>query len=558
MGDQAPRRSGQPGSIEPVLKIWSTIDLIDRIRRIELIARTPRPRVARCKERHSAVEGSAAPIDGTDATAGPPAGNTVVNNDESRLPGRIYRLTRRLDNASLRFLDAAVILVSWSLAFLAGFEGSMPSDLPGGPVLYLALPLTAQLVANQLAGLYGPIWKYASVEEAARVVIAVACGAVASTIGLAVLDQFSDATLPVFTTPPVAALFVLLGCGGIRFQARLFALERQRVGKTDTRLRTLIVGSGSSGAALARELMSGDHADSRVIGFIDDNPELRGRSVRSVRVLGTTDDLEQVCERHSIDRVLVALPNARREETQAIVARALTTDAQVKVLPRASELIGGPLLHSLRDLDLTDLLGREHAPVDTDEIADYLEGATVLVTGAGGSIGSEIARQVARYRPGRLLLLDRDESLLHETVTDDLAGAGAEPVLADIRDRPRVCARSSSGTARRRLPRRRAQARPDPRAHPVEAAHTNLLGHLVAGTDRRRVRLWPLRAHLHRQGREPVLGDGGDQARGRARRASRSAANTSSRTRRCASATFSAVVAASSRRSCARSSTAGR
>ena len=170
--------------------------------------------------------------------------------------------------------------------------------------------------------------------------------------------------------------------------------------------------------------------------------------MRSVRVLGTTDDLEQVCERHSIDRVLVALPNARREETQAIVARALTTDAQVKVLPRASELIGGPLLRSLRDLDLADLLGREHAPVDTEEIADYLEGATVLVTGAGGSIGSEIARQVARYRPGRLLLLDRDESLLHETVTDDLAGAGAEPVLVDIRDRPRVRARSSSGTAR--------------------------------------------------------------------------------------------------------------
>jgi FlaA1/EpsC-like NDP-sugar epimerase len=198
----------------------------------------------------------------------------------------------------------------------------------------------------------------------------------------------------------------------------------------------LIVGSGNAGAALARELMSGVHGDTLVVGFVDDDADLRGRSVRGVRVLGTTDELERICKQHEIDRVLIALPNARREETRAIVARALKTDAQVKVLPRATDLIGGPLLRSLRDLDLADLLGREHAPVDVEEIAGYLEGATVLVTGAGGSIGSEIARQVARFKPGRLLLLDRDESLLHEIVNDDLADA--EAVLADIRDRPRL------------------------------------------------------------------------------------------------------------------------
>ncbi|MGH8977246.1 MAG: aminotransferase class I/II-fold pyridoxal phosphate-dependent enzyme [Acidimicrobiia bacterium] len=395
-------------------------------------------------------------------------------SDDSRLPRTIYRVTSRLDNATLRVLDAGVILVAWLLAYLAGFEGSVPHDMVGGPLLFFVLPLVTQLVANQVAGLYGPIWRYASVEEAARVVFAVAAGAIASTFELVLIDKLSDSTLPVFTSPPVAALLILLGCGGIRFQARLFALERQRAVKSDDRLRTLIVGSGNAGAALARELTSGTHSDSRVVGFVDDDADLRGRSVRGVRVLGTTDDLERICQHHSIDRVLIALPNARREEIRAIVARALKTDAQVKVLPRATDLIGGPLLRSLRDLDLADLLGREHAPVDVGEIAGYLEGATVLVTGAGGSIGSEIARQVARFKPGRLLLLDRDESLLHETASDDLADA--EPVLADIRDRPRL--RSIFERYRPHVVFHAAAHKHVPilERHPVEAAHTNLLG----------------------------------------------------------------------------------
>jgi FlaA1/EpsC-like NDP-sugar epimerase len=106
--------------------------------------------------------------------------------------------------------------------------------------LFLGLPLVTQLIANQLAGLYGPIWRYASVEEAARVVFAVGGGAIACTIELIILDRFSDSPLPVFTTPPVAALLVLLGCGGIRFQARLFASSANAT-KSDDRLRTLIV-----------------------------------------------------------------------------------------------------------------------------------------------------------------------------------------------------------------------------------------------------------------------------------------------------------------------------
>ena len=286
------------------------------------------------------------------------------------------------------------------------------------------------------------------------------------------IGDVQNRTLPLLTAPPVAALLILLGCGGIRFQARLFALERQRDGKS-TRLRTLIVGATDAGVALALELEGRTFGDSVVVGFVDDDSQLVGRSVRALRVLGTTHDLEDVCRREHIDRVVIALPDASRERRSEIEARALKTDAQVKVLSGPSDSSGEPLLNNLRDLDLTDLLGREHAPADPSDISDYLEGAIVLVTGAGGSIGSEIARQIAQYRPARLLLLDRDDSLLFEVVS---SLDKAEPILADIRDESRlreVFERHEPDVVFHAAAHKHV---PILESHPAEAVQTNVLG----------------------------------------------------------------------------------
>ena len=204
----------------------------------------------------------------------------------------------RLDNASLRFLDAGVILVAWLLAYLAGFEGSVPQRPAGRsrPVPRAAARHPARRE---------PARRALRTDLALRVGRG---GGACRVRGRRRRDRVDDrarrprpvlatATLPVFTTPPVAALLVLLGCGGIRFQARLFALERQRVAQdrrpaphADRRFRELRRG------ARARAHERRRTATRRVVGFIDDDPELRGRSVRGVRVLGTTDDLEQVCE----------------------------------------------------------------------------------------------------------------------------------------------------------------------------------------------------------------------------------------------------------------------
>lgn len=356
------------------------------------------------------------------------------------LPSVVYRVARGTDNLSLRFLDLGMVAASWALASMAAFEAASDKDITLTLAWIMPLAVVAQLVGHRIAGLYGPVWRYASVDEAARVVAGVLGGSILATSTIVVACSLTGTPFPYITAPPLAAFLSLLGCGGVRFQSRLFALERQQA-RDATGLRTVIVGAGAAGAALAYELT---HTESgrtmNVVGFVDDDPDMAGRSVRGLTVLGTTDDLESVCLGNRIERVLIAEDEDSRHRVKSVVEQALRTHAQVKVLPLSTGRVDGPLVRNLRDLDVTDLLGREHAPVDSDDIDHYLRDATVLITGAGGSIGSEIARQVAQHRPRLLLLLDRDESLLHDVATGPLADAEGpiETVLADICDQVRV------------------------------------------------------------------------------------------------------------------------
>ena len=356
---------------------------------------------------------------------------------DHELPTTVYRWARRRENLSLVLIDVGIVTAAWLLALAAGFEADVPSDVVERALLVVGPPIVVQIGVHWAAGLYGPVWRYASIEEAVRVMAAVAAGMFAAFGWLWLLNDATTLTLPVLTAPPVAALLILVGCGGVRFQSRLFALERQRT-RAAKSVRALIVGAGSPGAALAYEISHTDSGrDVQVVGFVDDDARLHGRSLRDIPVLGGTGDLEGLCRRHRIDRILIALPDAGREQTKPIVDRALRTEAQVKVLHPAADT-GSGMLRNVRDIDLSDLLGRRPAPVDSEGIGEYLSGATVLVTGAGGSIGSEISHQVARYQPGRLLLLDRDETLLHDVAIGPLGGA--EIILLDLCDRDRVVA----------------------------------------------------------------------------------------------------------------------
>ena len=358
---------------------------------------------------------------------------------EQRLPSAVYRAARQTEGLPLALLDYGAAVGAWSLAIMASLIAGNDQNASAHLIWMIALAGLVQLVGHRLAGMYGPMWQYASVVEATRVVVGVLGGALLATISLALTAMSVGADVPLLTAPPLASLLVLIGCGGIRFQARLFAVERIAT-LDDAGLRTVIVGVGPSGAALAHELTTTEAGRNvTVIGFVDVDDGLAGRSIRGLPILGTIDQLEEICVGYRIDRVLITT-STEQPEVRSILSRALASDAQVKVLPPNGDRVHGPLVRSLRDLDVTDLLGRDVAPVDSDEIGEYLAGSTILVTGAGGSIGSEIARQVSSYRPGRLVVLDRDETLLHDLVTGDLIDVDCpiEAVLADVCDEVRM------------------------------------------------------------------------------------------------------------------------
>ena len=400
------------------------------------------------------------------------AATSRVEGSDRSVPGTVYRLVRRRENLSLVLIDIGIIVAAWLLALVAGFEAKIPEEVADQVLLVVGPPIVVQIGVHRAAGLYGPVWRYASIEEAVRVMTTVAIGAAVGFVWLGAAGRITDLSLPVLTAPPVAALLILIGTGGVRFQSRLFALERQQSPAAKP-VRALIVGAGSPGAALAYELMHTDSpSDVHVVGFVDDDPRLHGRSVRGIRVRGGTDDLEELCRRHAINRILIALPHADRAHTKPIVDRALRTEAQVKVLRPAADPASG-MLQNVRDLDLADLLSRQPAPVDSEGIGDYLRGATVLVTGAGGSIGSEISRQVARFRPDRLLLLDREETLLHDVATGPLDGA--ETVLLDLCDRERVTALLDAARPEVIFHAAAHKHVPLLERHPSQAAATNVL-----------------------------------------------------------------------------------
>jgi FlaA1/EpsC-like NDP-sugar epimerase/dTDP-4-amino-4,6-dideoxygalactose transaminase len=406
------------------------------------------------------------------AVSGSSLASESAKSRGSRLAQGVYRVVRGQGAVTLALLEGGIVACAWLVSLLAGFEGRIPSDVRGWAVLFVVVPATTQVLAHHLLGLYESPPRFSSVDEAVQLMRATAFATLVSGLALWAVAVVADLQMPLLSAPPVAALLILLGCGGIRFQERLFALERTQVQREGERLRTLVVGADASGNSLTAELLRGVGGDVVVVGIVDDDKRLVRRSLGGVPVLGTTEDLERICREQQIDRVLIALPNAPRDYVRAVVRRALKTDAQVKVLPDPRDLVDRPQLTSLRDLDLADLLGREHAPVDTSEISDYLRNAVVLVTGAGGSIGSEIARQVSAYEPARLVLVDRDETLLHDAAQ---SLTGAVSILADVRDDARL--RMIFERYRPDVVFHAAAYKHVPilEHHPVEAVQTNIL-----------------------------------------------------------------------------------
>ena len=336
-----------------------------------------------------------------------------------------------------RTLKALWDCFSWFAAVVAVTGVRYSFDLGamswGALLSYLVAACLLQLVVGLALKLYLGRYRTASFDEAPALALsAMIVGAVLTVYFL----MLSDAALPramALLAPPIA----LLGMAAGRLAWRLwYRQHRQNAAATE---RVLIYGAGDAGHQLLRLIHTHDDSPFRVVGLVDDSPAKRYLKLAGVPVLGQGNQLSALIEQHDVDTVILAISRASPELISAAQDEVAHTDARFLVLPPVSELINGTVsLSDVREVDISDILGRHQVETNLDEIAGYLTGHCVLVTGAGGSIGSELARQVHRLGPSKLVLLDRDESALHG-VQLSIYGQGLldseDIVLANIRDR---------------------------------------------------------------------------------------------------------------------------
>lgn len=348
-------------------------------------------------------------------------------------------LRRRVDG---RFANAAakygVDLAVWTLAAPLAFLLRLDGDLAGyGAVLvaYTAIGAGLKAAAIGTFTLHLRPWRWVGVTDLYR--IAVAVGVVA--VGMGVYTVLA----PVALAPPRSIAFVeagvaLLGLGAVRMSRRLRHERARTPNDGDTR-RALVVGAGEAGVLLARELLRQPEAGIVPVGFLDDDPRKLRRPHVGIPVVGTLDDIEAAIEEVDADEVLLAMPSASGATIRRVVEAARRADVKSRAVPRLTDLATGRVhINDMRDVDLEDLLGRDPVRLDTAPIHRYINGRCVLVTGAGGSIGSEIVRQIAAFDPARVLLLGRGENSIYQIdrqLARDWPGLERRPVICDVRDR---------------------------------------------------------------------------------------------------------------------------
>ena len=348
---------------------------------------------------------------------------------------------RRLPNIWILGADALAIALAVVLAFLLRFDGSIPSFyLQGGLQGVLALILLTTLVSFWLLRLYSFSWGHVGITD----ILSLGKAVMASAVVVGVLFLMFPGIVPFSGLPRsvflMSYVLIFFFTSGIRLGKRIWGAYVQNFGNYNGE-RMLIVGAGDAGAELLRSVLaSGEYVP---VGFVDDDAAKRGTSIHGVRVLGAIEEIPSLAAEHKVTHIVIALPSAGSESIKrAVEAGRKAGILKMKIVPPLAELIHGEVsLQQLREVEVKDLLGREPLFLDSDVIERFLTGKKVLITGAAGSIGSELARQALKFVPSSLVLVDQDESGLF-MMGDELRRRGAATELvvmvADIRNGERM------------------------------------------------------------------------------------------------------------------------
>jgi FlaA1/EpsC-like NDP-sugar epimerase len=347
------------------------------------------------------------------------------------------QVIRKIDNRSLAILhDLIMIPIAWLGAYWLRFNmEAIPQPYLTGALQGLVVVTVFQAIAFRFFGLYRGIWRFASLPDLIRIIKAILVGAAFSAIVLFLATRMEGIPRSVF---PLYGLLLVAALGGSRLLVR-WSKDRRISGGSSKRV--LVVGAGRAGEMLVRDLLRSRDEFYEVVGFVDDSRK-QGREIHGVRVLGACEEITDFVERLHVDFIVLAIPSASSEQMRRLVGLCNRAGVPFRTVPPIEQLMSGELtLNQLREVSIADLLGREPVSLDWTAIKRGLRSKTVLVTGAGGSIGSELCRQIANLDPAEIVLVDHSEfnlySIEHE-LRRHFRGLQITPSLTSVTDRPAI------------------------------------------------------------------------------------------------------------------------
>lgn len=340
--------------------------------------------------------------------------------------------------------DAILLVAAYVLSYILRFEFSL-STIDLAILKKSVIPIVAcKLVFFYWFKLYRGMWRYTSISDLINIIKATLASSATIIIGVLIFFRFQGFPRSVFV---IDAVLTLIFISGLRLIVRLglfsnYSSNRFNKNSEKRGRRLLIIGAGDAGEKMLREIRDNARLKYKIVGFLDDDSNKAGLLIHGVPVLGSIAEAREIVDRENIEEVLIAISLATGKQMKRIVEICKQAKVKYKTIPGVGELIDGRVsVKSIRDVAYEDLLGREPVHLEKEKIGQYLKGKRVLITGAGGSIGSELCRQIARYNPASLILLDRTEKNLYDIEMDMwrmFSYIKYFPVLGDIRHKVEI------------------------------------------------------------------------------------------------------------------------
>ncbi|WP_285765481.1 nucleoside-diphosphate sugar epimerase/dehydratase [Peribacillus sp. SI8-4] len=335
----------------------------------------------------------------------------------------------------LALLDSLIVLSAIYVSYLFLYPYLQIFKLPTLLVTSVSLLISHHFFAS-IYKLYKNAWEYASIRELVSIVKAVSLSII-TVIAIQII-VFQDVYVRAMA---LTWMLHIIFIGGSRFSWRM--LRNRLIHNQKETKNTLIIGAGSAGTMAVRQLLTNHDIELKPVAFIDDDPKKEKLDILGIPVVGNSKHIPEMVEKYHIDNIVIAIPSLSKKELKVIFDECVKTSAKTQIIPMIEDIMLGKVaVNQFKEVEVEDLLGREPVELDITSISQYVTGKTILVTGAGGSIGSEICRQICRFSPGRLILLGHGENSIYQ-IDMELKKLYANqmeiiPVIADIQDRERI------------------------------------------------------------------------------------------------------------------------